>query len=65
MGEIADRMIEGEYCALCGIYLEPNETVYMEKDMSDEFSEEYIKVKMPKDGSPFGVPVLCQGCKDL
>lgn len=55
MGEIADSMINGEFCACCGAYLEPSEVVYTQQ------GEE--KVKMPSDGSAFGVPVICQSCK--
>ena len=32
MGEIADSMINGEVCQMCGVYLEPNETVYVNGD---------------------------------
>lgn len=56
MGAIADQMINGEICALCGVYLEPGETVYHQHDNS--------KTKMPKDGSGVGIPVLCADCKD-
>lgn len=55
MGEIADSMINGEMCAVCGVYLEPEEKVY------DQVSEK--KMKMPKDGSPMGFPVICADCK--
>lgn len=56
MGEIADKMINGEYCAICGVYLEPKEKVFVQ--------ETGTKMQMPKDGSPAGIPVLCEFCKD-
>lgn len=56
MGEIADSMINGELCALCGVYLEPGETVYIQSTNK--------KAKMPLDGSAFGCPVVCECCKD-
>ena len=56
MGEIADAMINGEMCALCGVYLEPGEKVYAQHGGN--------KMTMPKDGSPAGIPVLCVDCKD-
>jgi hypothetical protein len=54
MGEMADKMINGEFCACCGVYLEPNEKVYDQ--------ESGKKINMPKDGSPMGFPVLCADC---
>lgn len=54
MGEIADAMIEGEICAMCGVYLEPNETVYGQTD-----GKEY---EMPSNGEGMGFPVLCSSC---
>jgi len=60
MGEIADSMINGSMCGTCGVHLEPSEKVYLqsyEKGTSP-------KVYMPKDGSPFGVPVLCKDCHE-
>lgn len=57
MGDIADSMLNGEMCAECGVYLEPNETVYNQYDPTK-------KVKMPSDGEGVGYPVLCQDCKD-
>ncbi len=60
MGEIADAMINGKLCVTCGAYLEPGEKVYLqnyEKGTSP-------KVKMPKDGSEFGVPVNCTMCHE-
>jgi len=56
MGEIADAMINGELCHYCGVYLEPNETVYIEG--TDK------KVKMPINGDAFGSPVVCEDCHD-
>ncbi len=56
MGEIADSMINGEMCAMCGVYLEPKEKVYVQ--------ETGKKMQMPKDGSAMGFPVLCEFCKD-
>lgn len=53
MGEIADAMIEGQFCAECGAYLEPNEIVYLQSN--------YEKTNMPEQG-PFGVPVICESC---
>lgn len=54
MGEIADSMIEGEMCAVCGVYLEPGEKVYVQSTDKE--------VRMPKDGSGYGVPVECVDC---
>jgi len=54
MGEIADAMINGELCAECGVYLEPKETVYTQQGGE--------KVKMPKNGEGYGIPVLCCEC---
>lgn len=56
MGEIADSMIRGEFCAICGVYLEPGEKVYVQG--TDKV------VKMPKDGSGYGIPVECESCHD-
>jgi hypothetical protein len=56
MGQIADLMIAGELCAECGVYLEPGETVYTQQG--------HDKVKMPDNGTGFGIPVLCKDCKD-
>ena len=61
MGEIADSIINGEVCCYCGVYLEPNETVYLQHD--DE-NNPVGPVEMPSDGSPFGVPVCCGDCFD-
>lgn len=55
MGEIAEAMLNGEICALCGMYLAPEETVYLQSNGK--------KTKMPADGSGVGVPVLCSSCK--
>ena len=57
MGEIADSMINGEVCAECGVYLEPNERIWSQ----DEDSQK--RLKMPSDGSPMGFPVVCTGCR--
>jgi hypothetical protein len=54
MGEIADKMIKGEFCNCCGVYLEPNEKVYLVPSGRE--------VAMPSDGSPYGVPVNCGDC---
>jgi hypothetical protein len=54
MGGIADSMINGEFCAMCGSYLEPNEVV-----MPQHGGE---AVQMPADGSGYGIPVLCLDC---
>jgi hypothetical protein len=56
MGEIADAMINGELCHYCGVYLEPNEEVYLESDGT--------KVNMPANGDAFGVPVICKECAE-
>ncbi len=56
MGEIADSMINGEVCALCGVYLEPGEKVYLQEDDTKLMT-------MPKNGKPAGVSVLCAHCK--
>lgn len=50
-------MINGEMCACCGVYLEPNEIVYSADDLGLPF-------KMPSDGSPLGFQVLCKDCND-
>lgn len=57
MGEIADSMINGEVCACCGVYLEPNEKVYNQYDPKKS-------LKMPSNGDPVGYPVLYDDCKD-
>ena len=56
MGQIADSMIAGELCAVCGVYLKPGELVYNQQG--------HNKVRMPADGTGFGVPVLCKDCKN-
>lgn len=64
MGEVADSMINGELCSWCGVFLEPGETVYTlkyRKKQDDMVPDK--KVKMPKDGKYFGVPVICKDCK--
>lgn len=53
MGHIADQMTEGQFCAECGTYLEPKETVYLQSN--------YDKTSMPKQG-PYGIPVICESC---
>jgi len=58
MGEIADKMINGEFCHCCGVYLEPNEAVYLVH--TDKKNKQ---VRMPKDGSQVGVAVHCLCCK--
>lgn len=55
MGEIADKMINGEFCSQCGVYLAPGDTVYLQTGE---------KVYMPDNGEPFGIPVLCEFCND-
>lgn len=60
MGEIANKMINGELCQWCGVYLEPEETVYQ----VDENGENPTAYEMPADGTGFGVPVICEHCKD-
>jgi hypothetical protein len=54
MAEIADKMINGEYCAECGVYLAPKEEVYVQATSK--------KMYMPKDESPAGFPVICYDC---
>ena len=56
MGDIADSMINGEMCAVCGVYLEPGEKVYVQGTDTE--------VTMPEDGSGYGIPVVCDGCND-
>jgi len=55
MGEISDAIINGELCALCGVYLEPGETVFAQHDLSE--------LEMPYDGEGAGFPVVCNGCR--
>lgn len=55
MGEITDSMINGEFCQGCGVYLEPDETVYLPSNNEP--------LKMPSDGKPMGFPVNCGYCK--
>lgn len=55
MGAVADSMINGEACTWCGCYLEPGEIVYLNSDTSHE-------VRMPSDGSGYGVAVICGDC---
>jgi hypothetical protein len=57
MGEIADQMINGEICALCGCYLEPGEMVYHQSGGGECFP-------MPDNGEGAGFPVVCSGCND-
>ena len=54
MAEIADKMVNGEYCAICGVYLDPKEEVYVQATGD--------KMYMPADESPAGIPVLCYDC---
>ncbi len=56
MGILAEQMVNGEVCAECGVYLEPNEVVYTQHDNK--------KVKMPDDDSGVGIPVICDVCID-
>ena len=53
MGEIADSLINGEFCEQCGVYLDPGEKVYTQ--VGDQ-------VTMPTDGEGFGIPVNCKSC---
>ena len=58
MGEISDLMTDGSLCHYCGVYLEPKERVflvYYERKTNPQ-------VRMPDDGSEFGVPVICYDC---
>ena len=59
MGEIADKMINGELCEWCGVYLAPEEHIYYPKG---EESDSYLLSKMPKNGTGFGTPVICADC---
>ena len=54
MGSMAEAMINGECCAICGVHLEPDEIVYGQGDG--------IESKMPSDGGRAGVPVVCEDC---
>lgn len=54
MGDIADAMISGELCAMCGVYLEKGEIIYVQG----------TNKKMIKTKSPVGVPCLCEDCKE-
>jgi hypothetical protein len=54
MGEIANSMINGEFCAGCGAYLEPGEVVMPQHGGEAD--------QMPEDGSAYGIPVLCLDC---
>ena len=54
MGEIANSMINGEFCALCSVYLEPEEIVFSENTNE--------QLRMPSDGDPMGFPVICKHC---
>ena len=56
MGEIAESMINGEFCALCGVYLEPGERVHLQSNNEPS--------RMPSSGEPMGFPVLCTSCVD-
>ncbi len=60
MGEMADKHINGELCAVCGVYLEPGEWVYLQHHDGTETQ----RMQMPADGSPAGVPVLCNDCNN-
>lgn len=57
MGEIANSMVNGEICAECGVYLDPNERVWAQDEKNQK------RLRMPKDGSPMGFPVVCTGCR--
>lgn len=54
MGDIADSMVNGEVCCGCGGFIGSREVVYIEATRE--------KLVMPTDGSPAGMPVLCQNC---
>lgn len=54
MGKYADRLINGQDCSWCGVYLDPNERVYL--------VDSFMSVKMPKNGSGYGIPVICKDC---
>lgn len=56
MGEIADSMINGEFCAECGVYLSAGEIVFEQSTGK--------RARMPRDGKPYGLPVICRDCKD-
>lgn len=58
MGAIADTLINGEACTECGVHLEPRETVYLPTENGFNF----VRDKMPSDGSGYGVPVICKDC---
>lgn len=54
MGGIADSMINGEFCAICGCYLEPNEVIVTQTGE--------VVDNMPENGEGYGIPVLCMEC---
>jgi hypothetical protein len=54
MGEMADRMINGEDCQWCGVRLDENEKVF-------DTAGNCIG-RMPEDGSGFGIAICCEDC---
>ena len=50
-------MINGEICAECGVYLEPNEKVWAQHE------ENQGDITMPSDGTGAGFPVVCIDCR--
>lgn len=59
MGKVSEMMINGELCEQCGVFLSRGEKVF-QKDNNNRL----VPKKMPVDGSPFGVPVVCEECAD-
>lgn len=58
MGELADAIINGELCEWCGVYLSPSEKV----NIVNEHGDVHHTDTMPKDGKPYGTPVVCEDC---
>ena len=52
MGDVAELMVNGDICQICGVYLHPSQKVYVYG----------VKVKMPENGEGYGVPVTCKDC---
>jgi len=54
MGEIADQMVNGEICAVCGVDFEQGETVYEQCDQAASFTYQ---------SEALGLPVVCNSCR--
>ena len=62
MGDVADALINGNLCSWCGVYLEPNEKVFIIPSLAEDNIINNTENKMPKNGNGFGLPVVCSDC---